>query len=104
MSYTHHGKIDTGADLTVIPTLIVDELALQPRGTVRTRSFRHDEPQRIHTCFYVDVEFAGCSFKHVKTIETIRPDVLLGRNILNKVRLVLDGKNFRFEISDPKTP
>jgi len=101
VSYAHRGKIDTGASLTVIPTFIVDELTLQPRGTAVTRSFRHDEPERIHLCFYVNVELAGYSFSYVKVIESVRPDILLGRNILNKVRLVLDGKNLSFKVSDP---
>jgi predicted aspartyl protease len=101
VSRMHRGKIDTGADLTVIPIFIVEELSLPPRGTVMIKSFRHDEMPTHHPFFFVDIELANYSFRNVKVIGTIRPDILIGRNILNRVKLVLDGKNFEFEILDP---
>ena len=101
ISYTYRGKIDTGADLTVVPTHIVYELKLQPRGSVRIRGYRHDEPLRRLPLYYVDVELAGYRFRSIKAISTYRPDILIGRNVLNETKLVLNGKNLRFEVSEP---
>ncbi len=33
------GKIDTGADITIIPNRLVTQLGLAPKGLVWTRSF-----------------------------------------------------------------
>lgn len=101
ISRIHRGKIDTGADLTVIPMFIVEELSLPHRGTEITRGFRYDEMPHTVPSFFVDIELASYSFKNVRVIGTVRPDILIGRNILNKVKLILNGKNSEFKIIDP---
>jgi len=37
----------------------------------------------------------------VRCIATNRADVLLGRNVLNRFLVILDGKNLKFELKDP---
>jgi hypothetical protein len=37
----------------------------------------------------------------VRCIATYRADVLLGRNVLNRILIILDGKKLTFELTDP---
>lgn len=95
------GKIDSGADLLVIPSEVVDELELEQRGIELVSGYRRNLPAEEIPAYYIDVEIAGFPFRRVRAIESLRRDTLIGRNVLNKLRVILDGKNLTFEVSDP---
>ena len=95
------GKVDSGADLLIIPSDVVDELELKQRGIELVSGYRRNLPPEETPAYYVDVEIADFLFRRVRAIESFRPDALIGRNVLNKLRVVLDGKNLTFEVSEP---
>lgn len=95
------GKIDSGADLSVIPLDTVEELKLEQRGTERVGAYDRHLPPKEVPAYYVDAEIADFLFRRTRVIEALRGDVLIGRNVINKLRVVLDGKKLLFEISDP---
>lgn len=95
------GKIDSGADLLILPLNVVDELDLPQRGTERVLGYRRDLPPEETPAYYLDVEIAGFYLNRIRAIEASRHDVLIGRNALNKLKVLLDGKNLSFGISDP---
>jgi len=93
------GKMDTGADITVIPESLIVPLGITPKGRVWTRGYDG-------TYTYVRFIMSGSPWKvfvlaTVRCIATNRADVLLGRNVLNRFLVILDGKNLKFELKDP---
>lgn len=98
-SVTGIGKIDTGADITVIPSKWVKELSLIPASVVCIRGY--DGRLREAYTYYVRIEFQGFKFPLVETLSSNRQDALIGRDILNKLKLELNGKTLNFELFDP---
>lgn len=93
------GKIDTGADMTVIPTSCVERLRLNPASTILVRGYDGRE-EEVET-YFVGIELAGFKFPLVEVMCSNRKDTLIGRDILNRLRVELNGKRLRFELQDP---
>ena len=93
------GKLDTGADITVIPERLVVPLGISPKGRVWTRGYDGTYAQR--PVYYIRLTLEGFVLATVRCIAADRSDVLLGRNVLNRFLIILDGKNLTFELTDP---
>ena len=93
------GKMDTGADITVIPDKLVLPLGISPKSRVWTRGYDGTFTRR--PVYYVRLSLEGFIIASVRCIATNRSDVLLGRNVLNRFLIILDGKNLKFELTDP---
>jgi hypothetical protein len=50
--------------------------------------------------YYIRLIVEGFDLASVRCIAIDRNDVLLGRNVLNRFIITLDGKNLTFEIRD----
>ncbi len=98
-SGTLRGKLDTGADVTVIPTRLVALLQITPKGHSWTRGYDGTYARRL--VYYVRMSVEGFELPTVRCIATDRTDVLLGRNVLNRFLITLDGKNLVFDLQDP---
>jgi len=92
-------KLDTGADITVIPQHVIAELRLIPAGRVSVSSFDGQEERRY--TYFVNASFQNFNFAMVETIGARRRDALLGRDILNLLKTIFDGKTLSFELLDP---
>ena len=90
------GKLDTGADLTVIPESLVPQLALSARAHVWARGYDGTFSQR--PVYYVRLSLESHELPAVRCIAADRRNVLVGRNVLNRFVITLDGRNLRFEI------
>jgi predicted aspartyl protease len=90
------GKLDTGADITVIPESLIPQLALSTRSDVWTRSYDGTFTRR--PVYYVGLQFEGHDLPIVRCIAASRSNVLLGRNVLNRFHITLDGRNLRFHV------
>jgi hypothetical protein len=93
------GKLDSGADTTVLPERVVLQLGLTPRGHVWTRGF--DGTYSRRSVFYVRLRVESFDLPSVRCVAADRTTVLVGRNVLNRFLLILDGKHQTFDLQDP---
>jgi hypothetical protein len=74
------GKMDTGADFTVIPERWVLPLRLKPRGEAWTRGF--DGTYSRRRLYYVRLVVEEFDLPIIRCVASDRTNVLLGRNVL----------------------
>lgn len=100
-----NGMIDTGVEITCIPREIINKLGLSPVGTVVIHPGIEDII-KVHTQVYAyraNISFTNFNFNNVTVISNDRDCAFLGRDILNKLVILLDGKNLILEIKDEET-
>jgi predicted aspartyl protease len=90
------GKLDTGADITVIPEILVSKLGLSLNAYLWARSY--DGTFSHRPVYYVRLSIEGNELLAVRCIAADRQNVLVGRNVLNRFLITLDGKNLRFNL------
>lgn len=93
------GKIDTGAFKTAIPEGWVEELGLIQAGETDVSGY--DGKIDRKWTYYANISFKECNF-YTEVIPANRKNVLIGRDVLNQLKVLLDGKNLNLEITDPK--
>jgi predicted aspartyl protease len=91
-----HGKLDTGADITVIPENLVSKLDLSANAYLWARGY--DGTFSHRPVYYVRFSIEGNELLAVRCIAADRQNVLVGRNVLNRFFVTLDGKNLRFDL------
>lgn len=98
--------VDTGSTFTVLPPEIVERLELEPfrepKVRLTTASGFIEVPVRVLPS--IDVE--GIKLDDIPIVVHRIPDpapikVLLGMNLIEKVKLTVDGKESKFELKDP---
>ena len=96
---TKPGELDTGSDITVIPDALVDNLRLRAEDSVLMIGY--DDIATERTTYSVDLEIAEYKLESVRVVAAPRNTILLGRDILNRFIITLDGKALTFEMKDP---
>ena len=90
-------KVDTGADRTIIPTELAASLGLRPAGRL---PFAGLGGQQVELPVY-EIQLVVRALAPI-LVEVAasdgEPHVLLGRDVLNRYRIVLDGPNGKLEI------
>lgn len=90
-------QIDTGADRTVIPEKLVEELGLVPLDEVPVSGF--DGQILLLQTFWLQVQIHEFPPTQIEAIaHASQPFPLLGRDLLNQFRLILDGPQLFLEI------
>jgi predicted aspartyl protease len=90
-------QLDTGSDRTVIPARIAEELNLVPVQELLVAGLG-GEPQALPS-YLLDIEIRGFQSLRIEVVaHQEEPYVLLGRDVLNHFRILLDGPNLAFEI------
>jgi hypothetical protein len=92
------GKLDSGADITVIPDWIITELQINPKGYIWARGYDGSYFRRAF--YYVTLSVEEFNLPFLRCITTNSNNLLLGRNVMNRFIIILDGKNLAFEIKD----
>lgn len=95
-------KLDTGADLCAVPEHHVAVLSLPPVRVVRAAGFLGGFQETI--VYRVDITIDGVDFPHVEALATRRPYAIIGRNVLRRLVLRVDGPRERLEIGLPRAP
>jgi hypothetical protein len=84
------GYLDTGADGTLVPSTYLRGLGVVNTYPMSMRS--HWGRSRTVFLYTVDLEVAGSNLPGIEVIADTRgQQVLLGRNVLNRLVLLLDG-------------
>ncbi|MBI2926010.1 MAG: retroviral-like aspartic protease family protein [Verrucomicrobia bacterium] len=90
-------QLDTAADMTVIPAALADRLGLVPFGTVQVSAF--GGLLTTECTLLARVQIRDHEPEVVKLVSSAdETHILLGRDVLNRHRLVLDGPRGVLEI------
>jgi predicted aspartyl protease len=82
--------VDTGADGTLIPQSLIDEIEAPLVDDVRVRS--PWGKWRYLQLFTVDMDIGRFRLPAVEVVgDDLGDEIILGRNVLNQLRLLLDG-------------
>ena len=94
------GKVDTGSDLCAVPAHLVAALDLPPVRSARAVGFAG--PIQEAVVYRVDLEIDGLTFSRVEALATARPYVLVGRNVLRRLVVRLDGPGEQMDVRRPR--
>ena len=82
--------VDTGADATIVPLQLLQTIAAQPAFTSILRSPWGEKRQVL--LYLVDIGIAEITLPGLYVVgDEAGDDVILGRDALNRLRLLLDG-------------
>ncbi len=89
-------KIDTGADITTIPEKILLQLQVPPCREVLAISYNGEEARQ--RTYLVHLTVAGTVYAYQEVMATSGDQFLMGRDILNRWVVTLDGPNGRLDV------
>ena len=91
------GFVDTGADITIVPIQMMREIGATVGSLQRIRS-QWGEGRAVKL-YLVDAEVEGINFPGIWVVGDERnQEIILGRNLLNRMRILLDGLAEKIEI------
>ncbi len=93
-------RIDSGADITVVPFMMLEKLNLNAVGDIFVSGY--DDPGKSHVLFACTLRCRFGAFKNLKVIAALTPHVLIGLDILNILHLCLNGKKKQLEIMEDR--
>ena len=89
------GLIDTGADCSLIPTSVARQLALPRVGSVEVQGVGGGQATApLHAGF---VEIA--KMRVLVRLAALGNELIIGRDILNRLKVLLDGPRLRVRLS-----
>lgn len=90
--------IDTGADGTFVPTSFLETLDVPIIYATNVRSHLGEEAHRV-SVHKIDILFNEIRLPNVEVVgDDWGQEVIIGRNVLNKLRLFLDGPGEKTEL------
>jgi hypothetical protein len=90
-------KLDTGADLSCIPTTLASRLGLLPARWVLVEGY--DGEQTSVVTYTINLEVADARFRYLEVIAIPEEYALLGRDVLNSFYVDLRGPDLTFRMS-----
>ena len=91
------GQIDTGADITIVPDYLLDEIGSVEIYPTQIRSQWGE--RRSTSMHLIDISIADQRFPSINVVaDDEGDDILLGRNLLNRLILLLDGPGQRTDM------
>jgi predicted aspartyl protease len=93
------GIIDTGGDGITIPKKFVKRLNVISSRKIDVEDY--DGKISKKDIYRITINIEGKVFENIEAIESDKDEIIIGRNILNQFKIVLDGKKEISEISDP---
>lgn len=91
--------VDSGADGTIVPISYLDEIHAPPTQEMVIRSQWGDRHSVM--LYLVDVHIGDLTLPGIEIVgDEISDEIVLGRDILNRLRILLDGPQETVEISE----
>lgn len=90
------GFLDTGADATIVPKRLLQSIQARPLMSRHVRSYIGE--QRVVRTYAVDVIVGGITLPAIEVIGDDVQEPLLGRDVLNRLRVILDGPRQKIEV------
>lgn len=89
--------VDSGADTTIVPRSLLTKLKARPRQQATIRS--HWGEGRVVGLYLVDIRIGDIEVFAVEVVgDPKSEEIILGRNLLNQLKVVLDGLGEAVEI------
>jgi len=90
------GVVDTGADASIVPIDLLRQIGARYVTEQRVRSF-FGEARTVRT-YLVDVVIDGITLPALEVVGDAVDETLIGRDVLNRLRLILDGPRQKIEV------
>ena len=91
-------KLDSGASITVIPESLIRRWRIPFVATIAVRGYNGHVS--VRPTYKVDILIGTRRFDNLEVTIASRRNILLGRDIMNKLRITLDGARETVEIHD----
>jgi predicted aspartyl protease len=90
--------LDTGADITMVPLKLLEKIKAPELDEVRVRS--HWGDYNTFTTYMVSIKFGNEVLSGVEVVGDLYSsnEAILGRDVLNKLLLLIDGREERTDI------
>lgn len=93
--------MDSGADGTLVPSAYLQEIVAPPTVEMVMRS-QWGEGRRV-MLYLVDVQIGSLTIPGVEVVgDELSEEAILGRDVLNRLRVLLDGPATTVTISEPR--
>jgi predicted aspartyl protease len=90
--------VDTGADATIVPLNLIHSLPVQVDDRKILRSPLGD--RRVVDVYLLDVGIADARLPVIEIVaDQVGHEIIVGRNVLNKLRMTLDGPKQTVDVS-----
>ena len=94
--------LDTGADVTLVPLALLEQIGAGEGGLVAIRTHFGQVHHAQH--YLISIEVDGVLLPGVYVVgDDYGEDVILGRDVLNKLPLFLDGPQQQTDVLDDAT-
>lgn len=94
----HNALVETGADGTFVPTVFLEKLGAPAEYLTNVRSHLGKELRRV-SVHKIDILFGTLRLPEIEVVgDDWGSEIIIGRNVLNKLKLLLDGPNRTTEL------
>jgi predicted aspartyl protease len=93
-------KLDTGADISLLPQAIVHALSLRIVSRILTEAY--DGTQTVLNAYETALKVEGVDLGRVEMVTLTHDYALLGRDVLNRFVVTLDGPALTFDMQLPR--
>jgi predicted aspartyl protease len=93
--------VDTGADMTQIPNITAQVLALEQVDVMPTTSSHGDTDDK--PVYVANIQLTGIAFPAMWVVGDNYPVALIGRDVLNDLFASFDGPGRSFELQRPSS-
>ena len=89
-------KIDVGSSITIVPSDLPLQLGVNPHGVLKMRGYDGRAARR--PVYFLQLVIEGFDVGIISCAAMRRSNVLLGRDVLNRFIMTLDGKKLTFSL------